>query len=440
MKELRGARALVLGLGRSGRSAAAFLAARGARVVAADERPAGALEGVDATRAHAELVTGRAFPDPAEFDLVVPSPGVPAERWAGAPRAWGDVELAARALAVPLVAITGTNGKTTTALLVERMLCAAGLRAEAAGNIGRPALELVGRALDVAVLEVSSFQLEAVESLRPRVAVVLNVAPDHLDRHGTLERYAEAKARLVAQQRGDDVAVGNAADPLAAGIAAQSGGRTWLFHAAAPVETGAWWDAGAAVLRVEGETLRIPVHTEASLAADAVLAALLACRALGADPVKAARGLLGFAPPPHRRELVAERDGVTWVNDSKATNPAAAVHALEALTGPAVWIAGGRAKGTALGPLADTAARRARAAVLIGEAADALDAALGGRIETRRAGSLEQAVAAAGALARPGDTVLLSPACASFDWFRSYEERGERFRRAVHEHLGGGAS
>jgi UDP-N-acetylmuramoylalanine--D-glutamate ligase len=438
MIELAGQRVLVLGLGRSGRSAAAFAAANGAYVVAADE---GAPEpGLDALRAAGvELRLGGPFPDPGGFDLVVPSPGIPRARWAArARRAWGDVELAWRALSVPVVAITGTNGKTTTTELAARLLVAAGLRAEAAGNIGRPALELVGRPLDAAVLEVSSFQMEAVESFRPRVAVVLNLEPDHLDRHGSFEAYAEAKAQLFVRQREGDVAIGNGDDPAAAALVARSGGRRWLFRSRGPVPEGAYWDAGSALLRTDLEgsqaSQRIPLDLLAEAGAppvDDVLAALLVCRALGADVAKAARGLAGFTPPPHRRELVASHRGVHFVNDSKATNPAAAMLALRALGGPSVWIAGGRGKGVDLRPLADAAAERVRAAVLLGEAAAELEAALAGRVAVRRARDVEEAVALAGALAQPGDTVLLSPACASFDQFRDYEERGARFREAV---------
>ncbi|RIL06736.1 MAG: UDP-N-acetylmuramoyl-L-alanine--D-glutamate ligase [Proteobacteria bacterium] len=435
MRELAGARVLVLGLGRSGQSAVRFLAERGARVVAADERAPGALAGLDALRAHAELAVGRPFPDPADFDLVVPSPGVPAVRFAAARRALGDVELAFRALAVPVVAITGTNGKTTTTELCARMLVAAGLRAEAAGNIGRPALELVGRPLDVAVLEISSFQLEAVETFRPRAAVILNVTPDHLDRHGSFEGYVEAKARIVANQAGDDVAIGCADDAQARAIARRTRGRAWLFSARGPVECGAWWDAGAIVLRDAGAALERIALDGLDLAAapplDDVLAALLACRAVGADVAKASTALAGFTPPPHRRERVAQHAGVTWINDSKATNPDAARLALEALPGPAVWIAGGRNKGVDLAPLADLAATRVRAAVLIGEAADAIERAIAGRVPVHRARDVEQAVEIAGGLAHAGDAVLLSPACASFDQFRDYEDRGARFRAAV---------
>jgi UDP-N-acetylmuramoylalanine--D-glutamate ligase len=315
------------------------------------------------------------------------------------------------------------------------MLVAAGLRAEAAGNIGLPALELVGRPLDVAVLEVSSFQLEAVDQFRPRAAVILNVTPDHLDRHGDFAGYVATKARIVARQAGDDVAIGCADDAAARGIAESSRGRTWLFSARGAVERGAFWDTGSALLRDGAETQRIALDAlsdaESAPPIDDVLAALLACKAVGADVAKAATALLGFTPPPHRRELVARFGGVAFVNDSKATNPDAARLALEALAGPAVWIAGGRNKGVDLRPLADLATQRARAAVLIGEAAGALEAAIAGRLPVRRARDIEDAVAIAGEVARPGDVVLLSPACASFDQFRNYEDRGARFRAAV---------
>jgi UDP-N-acetylmuramoylalanine--D-glutamate ligase len=435
MRDLAGQRVLVLGLGRTGRSAALFLAARGARVVAADERDVAAVGDLGAIREHAELRVGAPFPDPAAFDLVVPSPGVPAARYANARRALGDVEIAFQSLSVPVIAITGTNGKTTTTELCTRMLIAAGLRAEAGGNIGRPALELVGRPLDVAVLEVSSFQLEAVDQFRPRAAVILNVTPDHLDRHGDFAGYVAAKARIVARQQSDDVAIGCADDPAARGIAEASRGRRWLFSSRSGVERGAFWDAGSAVLLDETDTQRIALDVLASgnetPPLDDVLAALLACRAVGADVAKAAGGLLGFAQPPHRRELVARFGGVAFVNDSKATNPDAARLALESLHGPAVWIAGGRNKGIDLRPLADLAIRRARAAVLIGEASDALETAIAGRLPVRRARDIEDAVAIAGDVAQAGDVVLLSPACASFDQFRNYEDRGARFRAAV---------
>ncbi len=431
--ELDGKRVLVLGLGVSGRSAAAYCAAHGARVLAVDERadaPAGDLPAAVEVRRGALPEVA----DPADFDLVVPSPGVPRERYAGgARRVWGDVELAARALSVPVVAVTGTNGKSTTVRLVEAMLRAAGLRARAAGNLGEPALDLVGQPLDVAVLEVSSFQLEAVESLRPRVAVLLNVTEDHLDRHGSLEVYAATKGRLFANQQPSDHAVVNGDDAVALGATAGARARRWLFRRAAPVPNGAWWDAGAIVLARDERWQRYPVDPEPArqVGPENLLAALLAAHASGADPGRALGALADFAPLPHRMQRVAGPGGATWLDDSKATNPGAAARALTVQDAPVIWIAGGRDKGLSFDALAETAAGRVRHALLIGEAAEKIAAALRPRVSTEGMASLEAAVARAAELAEPGDVVLLSPACASFDQFSGFEERGRRFQQAV---------
>jgi UDP-N-acetylmuramoylalanine--D-glutamate ligase len=438
--ELQGARVLVLGLGMSGASAARFCAERGAHVVAAEEAAreldAGALgPGV-------ELRVGAPFPDPAAFDLVVPSPGVPRARYAGARRALGDVELAYLALRVPIVAVTGTNGKSTTVRLVEAMLRAAGLRAEAAGNVGVPALDLVGRPLDVAVLEVSSFQLEAVERFRPRVGVVLNVTDDHLDRHGSLEAYAAAKARLFERQEPEDVAIANGDDPLARKVAAAGRGRLALFQRVGPVAQGAgravaegaWWEAGAIALARDGRIERLGTDDLAGGALpprENVLAALLAATSAGAEPRRALAALADWSGLPHRLETVAVRGGVAFVDDSKATNPGAAEFALDAQRAPVVWIAGGRDKELSFDALAERARGRVRRALLVGEAAGKIARALEGRVPYEQVGTVEAAVRRAAELAAPGDVVLLAPGCASFDQFKSYAERGERFRAAV---------
>jgi UDP-N-acetylmuramoylalanine--D-glutamate ligase len=435
MLDLAAKDVLVLGLGVSGKSAARFCAERGARVVACDERTPDALGELGDLTSSVELAIGRPFPDPADFDLVVPSPGVPRERYAErARRVLGDVELAGRALSVPIVAVTGTNGKSTTSLLVTAMLRAAGLRAEVAGNIGAPSLGLVGRPLDAAVLEVSSFQLEAVERFRPRVAVVLNLAPDHLDRHGSFEAYVEAKARILANQEPDDVAVLNAADEVVWSLRSRSRARIYAFHPHAPVERGAWLDAGAIVLREAPEQLRISLDGFSPRGRhdrENALAATTAVAALGVDAAKAAKAFADFRGLPHRFEWVRAVAGVTFINDSKATNASAAIRSLESVEGPAIWIAGGRDKGLELGALSDVAAQRARAALLIGEAAPRFARALRDRIPAREVVSLEEAVARAAEQAQPGDTVLLAPACASFDQFASFEARGECFRAAV---------
>lgn len=436
MLELRDQSVLVLGLGRSGLSAARFCAERGARVIACDERPQAEVSGAQALRELAELRLGRPFPDPADFDLVVASPGVPPQRYRErARRVWGDVELAGRALAVPIVAVTGTNGKSTTVTLIEAMLRSAGLRARAAGNLGTPALELVGAALDVAVLEVSSFQLETIESFRPKVAVLLNVAPDHLDRHGSLAAYAAAKARLLENQRDDDLAVLNADDPITADFATRCASEPFCFSTRRPVARGAWLDAGGVWLRradTPPSLLSLDgVSTAVADNLENLLAALCATVAANAEPEKAWRALGSFEGLPHRTTLVAQRGGVTYIDDSKATNPAAALRSLQRFDAPVVWIAGGRAKGLDVAAMARAGLPGIRAAVVLGEAAEQLEHALRGDVPVRRAGSIEEATALAAELASPGDVVLLSPGCSSLDQFASFEERGTRFREAA---------
>ena len=434
MDALAGRTVLVLGLGMSGRSAARFCAERGAAVTAADERAADALGDLGELTGRVELVVGRPFPDPAGFDLVVPSPGVPRERWADRAReALGDVELAFRHLHVPVVAVTGTNGKSTTTRLVEAMLLASGLRARAAGNVGAPALGLVGEPLDVAVLEVSSFQLESASRLRPRVAAVLNVTDDHLDRHRSFAAYLEAKARLLANQTPEDHAVLNADDPVVRGMAHRTRAHVRYFRATGAVADGAWWDAECLVLSTPEAVRRIPVERFGLVGRhnrENAAAALLAAAAVGADPARAARALTDFRALPHRAEIVARVGGVTWIDDSKATNVGAALRALESFGGPLVWIAGGRAKGADLRPLAD-AATKLRAALVLGEAGPALAELLRGRTRVECVPDLDAAVRRAASLAAPGDIVLLAPACSSLDQFRNAEERGERFRAAV---------
>lgn len=429
-----------MGLGVSGRSAVDFLVARGARVVAADERPAERIPELGTLPATVEARLGRPFEGLDRFDLVVPSPGVPRARWAGeARRAWGDIELCYRALPIPIVAVTGTNGKSTVVKLIEAMARAAGLRARAAGNLGVPALSLVGEALDLAILEVSSFQLEAVEDFRPRTGLLLNLSPDHLDRHGDLAGYHAAKARLFARQGEGDHAILNGDDPLAASTPLPPGVERLEFRRQGPVEAGAWLDGERAIVRRGGRTTSASLALEtlgasgAALAPqrDNLLASLLALATLDLDLAAATRALASFEGLPHRCQSVAHRGDVHWIDDSKATNVGAAARSLESLPGPIVWIAGGRHKGGALAPLAESARGRVRAALLIGEAAPQLALALGEHVPHEPVPTLEEAVARADALARPGDTVLLAPACASFDQFQDFADRGRRFQAAV---------
>lgn len=441
--DLSGMEVLVLGLGMSGRSAARFCGARGARVVAADERPAAEIEGLQALREAQgvrEVTTGVPFPDPADFDVTVPSPGVPEARYRDRARAaWGDIELAGRFLAVPIVAVTGTNGKSTTVRLIEAMLRAAGRRARAAGNVGTPVLSLVGEALDVAVLEVSSFQLEATATFRPNVAVVLNVTPDHLDRHGDLEGYAAAKRRLLARQEPGDVAVLSFDDPIVRDFAKHTRAEVVPISVRGAISDNAirragWIDTGAAVLRDAADTVRVDLSTmplRGPHNRENVLAALTAAWVCGADPHEAVRALVDFRALPHRSEELGVVHGLRFIDDSKATNPGAAIRALEGLTSRVIWIAGGHDKGLPFDAVAEVASGRVVRALLIGAAAEKIERALAGRVACERVDTLESAVRVAAQCGREGDVVLLAPGCSSLDQFSSFEERGECFQRAV---------
>jgi UDP-N-acetylmuramoylalanine--D-glutamate ligase len=438
MEGIANQKVLVLGLGTTGRSTANFCTARGASVLAADERGEEQFAGLEDLDPRVACVFGKPFPDPRDFDLVVPSPGVAPERYRDrAQRVWGDIELAYRSISAPIIAVTGTNGKSTTVRLLEELLCAAGARARAAGNLGTPALELVGEPLDFAILEISSFQLETVETFRPAVAAILNITPDHLDRHGSFDAYASAKGRLLANQRDTDTAVLNLDDPTVAALAENASGRVFPFRTRGPVSPGAFLDAGAVVLcKEDAAPIRLSLDAMQLTGRhnrENVVAALAAVYAAGVDPIRAADALASFANLPHRSELVGQARGVRYIDDSKATNPGAAIRSLAEFSKNLIWIAGGRDKNLAFGELADAAVKRVRAAVLIGESAKKLEAALAGRVDVCAAASLEEAVQRASQLAQPGDVVLLSPACASQDQFRDFQERGERFRAAVTE-------
>ena len=386
------ASALVLGLARSGQAAVAALERRGVRVVGAD-RDLGNDDDVS-------LLSG--------VGLLVKSPGVPGEavlvveaRLRSIP-VWSELELGSRVLENPLVAVTGTNGKTTTSELLGVML-----GAPVAGNVGVALSELDGAVEPGSwvVVEASSFQLEDVDTFRPRVAVLLNLEPDHLDRHPSFEAYAAAKLRVFENQELGDVAVVPRDFRMVPGEA-----RRVDFDAGDPLPA---------------EPLIPGVHNRENAAA-----ATVAARAAGATEEEIARALRDFPGVPHRLEPVTERDGVLFVNDSKATNVAAALRALAAYERPLVLIAGGKAKGESFEPLAEAARGRVERAFLIGEAAPQLAEALD-EVPHETSGDLGTAVTAAAAAASSGDVVLLSPACASYDQFRDFEERGDEFRRLV---------
>jgi UDP-N-acetylmuramoylalanine--D-glutamate ligase len=444
--ELEGRRVVVVGLARSGLSATAFLAARGARVVATDRKPAAELPpdvGALASRGVRLELSGHRPDTFTAADLVVVSPGVPwdlaelqAARARGVP-VMAEIEMAYRFARGTVAAVTGTKGKSTTTAALGAMLAAAGRDSRVGGNIGRPFTDLLEAQTGdtVFVLEVSSFQLEGTQTFHPHVAAFLNLSADHLDRHPSFEAYASAKARIFANQTAGDWAVLNADDP---GVLARAeGARSQrLTFAAAPGDgDGAFFEDGEARLRRSGRTetlfalgrLRLP---GAHLATD-LLAAGAAARLLGAPPDAIARAAEGFPGVEHVLERVAEVDGVSYFNDSKATNVDAARKSLEAFAGPVLLIAGGRYKGGDFRELRAPARGRVKAVLAIGEARPLLIDAFAPVCPVVPCDSLAQAVRGARALAAPGDTVLLAPGCSSFDMFRDYADRGRAFKEEV---------
>jgi UDP-N-acetylmuramoylalanine--D-glutamate ligase len=435
---------LVVGLGKTGLSCARFLTRQGIRVAITDTRtsPPG-LARLREEQPDIALFLGGFQPEVFEAaEQLIVSPGVsvaePLIQAALARRVpvIGDIELFARAVKAPVVAVTGSNGKSTVASLLGEMARYAGWRTAVGGNLGEPALDLLHEDNRFYVLELSSFQLETTHSLEPRAATVLNVSPDHLDRYPSLEAYAEAKARIY---RGAEVGIINRDDPLVAamaGLARKDAGFT--LEVPEGSDYGLCQQAGETWLCRAGRPL-LPV-SELRLKGRHNLANALAALALGEVsglPVEAMlEGLRRFRGLAHRTEWVADRGGVRWYNDSKGTNVGATVAALDGLHDPparAVLIAGGVCKGADFSELAPVVERTCRAVVLIGRDAPMLRAALAGRTLLADAGSLEAAVRRAAVLARPGDHGLLSPACASFDMFRNYEHRGEAFVAAVQE-------
>ncbi len=437
-------RTLVVGLGQTGVSCARHLRARGIPVAVTDSRAEP--PGLAALRAElpdvALFINGFCADAFAAAERIVLSPGVPltepnvqAARARGVP-VIGDIELFAQAVAAPVVAITGSNGKSTVTSLVGLMGRLAGLRVAIGGNLGEPALDLLADDVELYVLELSSFQLEVIESLRPRVATVLNLSPDHMDRYPDLAAYAAAKERVF---RGCEAAVVNLDDAgvcrMRSGDAVRRGftlGRPQGADFGVCEHQGASWLCRGSEPWMQAAELRIPGRHNLANA----LAALALGEAAGLPRAAMLAGLRAFEGLPHRSALLAERRAVRWYNDSKGTNPGATVAALEGLASPTgpdrvVLIAGGDGKGADFTPLAAAVERAARAVVLIGRDAPQIAEALAGRVPVYHASDMDEAVRQAATLARPGDCILLSPACASFDMFDNYEHRGEAFAAAV---------
>jgi UDP-N-acetylmuramoylalanine--D-glutamate ligase len=427
-------RVVVVGAGVSGSAAAQVFADEGARVTVTDLRQEAELEHAAELRATDVSIEAGGH-DPAMLEgstLLYVSPGVepdaPIVGWArdrGIPT-WGELELGARLCDVPYVAVTGSNGKTTATGMIASCLRAGGTDAIACGNVGHPFPLAAREGHEALVVEASSFQLVFQESFHPRVSVLLNLAADHLDWHGSMEAYAEAKARVYANQGGEDAHVGNRDDPAAAAISRLAPCPTVWFGSGPPDEGGTGYEGSDLVVASGGLTEPIAVvEAERAGFREDAAAAAAACLAFGAPRSAVADGLASFTPPPHRGEVVAVARGVSFADNSKATNVHAALAALAGV-GDAVLIAGGSAKGVDLSPLA-AMHDRLRAVVAIGEAADEVVAAFQDAVPVRKAGSIEEATRTAFELARPGGTVLLAPACASWDMFRDYRERGDRF-------------
>ena len=440
-----GSHVVVAGAARSGLAAAALAARRGARVTVSEARPAAAEGAGEALRrlgVALELGGHRSATFDAA-DLIVLSPGVSPRipvvaraRAAGVP-VISEIELAARWLRGRVVAVTGTKGKSTTTVLSGRMLDTGGLRTVVGGNIGRALSSQVDASTPdvIHVVEVSSFQLELTATFRPWIAVCLNLSPDHLDRHGSLEEYVRAKARIFANQTSEDAMVINADDPRVLEMARGGRARPLRFAVSRTLSEGVHVTAGAIAHRSGGEDRRLVPLSAVRLPGRHLLSDVAAAAAVGTlagvDPAAMTRAVQSFAGLEHTLEFVAEHDGVRYVNDSKATNPAAARAAIECFDRDLVVILGGRFKGGRMADLRAPLGARAAAVVAIGEARPRVREALGDVVTVTEADSMSEAVAAARRLARAGGTVLLAPACASLDMFSDYAERGRAFKEAV---------
>lgn len=449
--EVEGRHILVVGLGRTGASVVRFLVRRGARVTATDQADAAslgdglaALSDLPKERIKLELGGHRT----ASFlaaDLIVLSPGVPhtmeALQLAGSRHipVIGEIELAWRFMQTPIIAITGTNGKSTTTLLTGQFLKDAGYRVFVGGNLGTPLIEYVdrGEAADFAVVEISSFQLDTIEAFRPKMALLLNITADHLDRYDDFAGYVRSKARIFKNQTADDMAVINQADPAIRSLVPAIAARVLPFNADGQNEAGARLEnahirfavPGRGVSRLDcSRSALIGVHNRENMAA-----AGLAAAAAGVSFEVMQHTIDHFQGLSHRMSPVATIRGVHYIDDSKATNVDAVVRALASFSTPVILIMGGREKGGGYSALKDLLPGRVRHLVVLGEAASAIERALGEKTAVTRVSSMAEAVSAAAAGASAGDTVLLSPACASFDMYESYAHRGADFVRCVHE-------
>lgn len=426
--KLEGARVVVVGMARSGVAAVELLRKKGAVVRAVDQKPA----------AGVEQQTEESF---ADAELIVLSPGVPADlavlekaRRLGV-RVIGDLELSSWFMQGEIIGITGANGKTTTTALTGHILRQSAIPAQVGGNIGTPPAAIAGtsRAGQWNVLELSSFQLETTETFRAHIGAALNVTPDHLDRHGTLERYADAKGRLFLNQTPNDFKVLNADDPICRGYAERGRGSVVWFSSTRDVSPGAFLRGGEIVLNGKPvmNIAEVPLRGVHNLENTMAAAAMASLAGVTHAQIRAA--VMAFPGVEHRLEFVRRVNGVDWYNDSKATNVDATLKAIAAFDGGLWVILGGKDKNSDYSVLADSLRGKAHGAMLIGAAADKIDSQLHGAVPLSRSGTIQAAVADAHARSKPGDTVLLAPACASFDQFDSFEHRGREFKRLVQD-------
>lgn len=445
--DLRGKRVVVIGFGKSGQAVTRLLLVKGAEVIVSDNRkreelPPSMVSSMEVQGVSFE--TGGHRPETmTQADLVVVSPGVPREIYLPALKAGipviGELELAYRFLSTEekkkIIAITGTNGKTTTTAMISELLKLAGFRVFTGGNYGIPLSEFVlsGARVDRIVLEVSSFQLETVETFNPWIGVLLNITPDHLDRYSSMEEYAYFKYRLFERQGEEDYSILPFGEPFYSKFASMVRGRVYFFGGEEREEVSAYVDKNYVVLRLEEEERYaleafklLGFHNRLNLAS-----ALLAGRLAGAGIDACERLIKEFVGFPHRLEYVGTFGGVTFVNDSKATNVDATYQALKGLSGPIILILGGRHKGGSYEILRGVIREKVKTLILMGEAREIIWSDLKDLVETYMVDDLPQALSVAFQVASPGDLVLLSPACSSFDQFRDYQERGEVFRELV---------
>ena len=450
MLELKGKKVLVVGLGKSGLAAALFLRRRGALVTVSDVRSADQLAKEIPALIEAGIMVeagGHGLLTFRRQDLIVVSPGVPIDtpelvqaRQLGLP-VIGELELAARFLKGQTLAVTGSNGKTTTTTLLGEIIDASGLPTLVGGNIGVPVISLIEQSTDEGwtVLEVSSFQLETTVDFHPEIAVILNITPDHLDRHGSFENYARAKERIFARQTAEDYLVLNADNSRAADAASRAAAKVYWFSIEHPVTQGAFLEQGFVVYRAaENEATEkiIPARAiplKGTHNVENVLAAVCAARLVGVPADLIGRAIENFRAVEHRLEYVTTRNRVEFYNDSKATNVDATAKAVAAFSGGVHLILGGKDKGSDYTLLSELLRERVSAVYTIGSAAAKIESQLRGVISIHSCETLDKAVHVAASAARPGEVVLLAPACSSFDQFENYEQRGQFFKQLVKE-------